>query len=84
MRKGDSSSAGNLQGYLCRRACADGTPPALPAASGCRETRFGRCTGRSGGMAWLPREAACSSHSASAPHVGAELRLKMPLCSSFR
>ena len=83
MRKGDSPSAGNPLGYLCRRARADRTP-GTAAASGCRETRVGRCIGCSGGMAWLPREAACGSHSTSVPHVGAELRLKMPLCSSFR
>ena len=29
MRKGDSSSAGNPLGYLCRRARADRTPLAL-------------------------------------------------------
>lgn len=42
MRKGDSPSAGNPLGYLCRRVRADRTPPALPTASGCRETRVGK------------------------------------------
>lgn len=49
----------------------------------CWETRVGGCVGCSGGMALLPREAACRSRSTSVSHMDAELRLRMPLCSSL-
>lgn len=49
----------------------------------CWETRVGGCVGCSGGMALLPMEAACRSRSTSVSHMDAELRLRMPLCSSL-